>query len=188
MPVKTQRFVSIDLDVVLIADVAPLWDRDEGFVAYRDPLHLRQFNGSMVLMRAGARLEVWSEFDPVYSPRAASQMDYRGSDQAWVSYRLPREATWSTGDCVYSYRRDIDATGRLPAGACGSSSSTARAIRGVSPPNACRGCASTGAGLVEDRNYVAASAFFCILTSRSASIFSAMSSAFSTSQSGRRRL
>ena len=112
------RFVCLDLDVVLVADVAPLWDRPDDFVAYRDPLFPRQYNGSMLLLRAGARPGVWDDFDPLHSPRAAGRMGYRGSDQAWISYRLPGEATWGREDGVLSYRRDVHPNGgNLPDGA-----------------------------------------------------------------------
>lgn len=104
-----ERFVSIDLDTVIVQDVAPLWDRPEDFVAWRDPFygHRGQYCGSMMLLRAGARPGVWSDFDPKRSPAAARAAGFRGSDQAWVSYRLPGEATWSEADGVLSYRRDI---------------------------------------------------------------------------------
>lgn len=112
-----ERFVSIDLDVVAVADLVPLWDRTEDFVGYRDPLYPSQMNGSMVLMTAGARPRVWGDFDPRTSPGRASRAGKRGSDQAWISYRLPNEATWGPEDGVYSFRKDIERTGNLPSDA-----------------------------------------------------------------------
>lgn len=109
------RFVSIDLDVVATADLVPLWDRPEAFVGYRDPLYPAQLNGSMWLMSAGARPHVWTDFDPAKSPAIARAAGKRGSDQGWISYRLPNEATWGPEDGVYSYRKDIEPRGgRLP--------------------------------------------------------------------------
>ena len=106
-----ERFVSIDLDVVAVADLVPLWDRPEDFVAYRDPLYTTQYNGSMLLMTAGARPAVWEDFDYRVSPALARAAKKRGSDQAWLSYKLPNEATWGPEDGVYSYRKDIVARG-----------------------------------------------------------------------------
>lgn len=111
------RFVSIDLDVVLTADVTPLWDRPEDIILYRDPLYPTQYNGSMVIMNAGARPDVWDRFDPITSPRIARAAGKLGSDQAWISACLPGEAALDTFDGVYSYRKDIERTGKLPADA-----------------------------------------------------------------------
>lgn len=112
------RFVSLDLDMVAVADLAPLWDRPEAFVGLRDPLYPRQLNGSMFLMDAGARPLVWTQFDPERSPAVARRAGYRGSDQAWMSYALPGEQQWTAADGVLSYRADIlPRGGMLPPGA-----------------------------------------------------------------------
>lgn len=113
-----ERFVSIDLDNVLVRDVRPLWDRPEDCVVYRDPLYPGQINGSMLLLAAGSRPDVWTAFDPDRSPQIARGVGFRGSDQAWLSLRLPTEPRWDTRDGVYSFRKDIEpAGGRLPADA-----------------------------------------------------------------------
>jgi len=113
-----ERFVSIDLDVVLTADMRPVWDRDEDFVAYADPYYYRrsgQYCGSMWLLRAGSRPKVWTDFDPKTSPSVAARAGFRGSDQAWISYAAAGAPTWSPKDGVYSYRADIERNGnRLP--------------------------------------------------------------------------
>lgn len=109
-----QRFVSLDLDMVLTADVKPVWDRPEDVVLYRDPYRPTQYNGSMVLITAGARPDVWSAFDPNRSPQIARGAGFMGSDQAWLSLRLPGEKTWGPEDGVYSFRKDIERTGKLP--------------------------------------------------------------------------
>lgn len=100
------RFVSIDLDVVVTGDLTPIWHRDEDFVimgALGSPT--THYNGSMMLMTAGARAQVWTDFDPVRSPLAALRNRQFGSDQGWISHRLGRgEATWGVRDGIYSYR------------------------------------------------------------------------------------
>lgn len=108
------RFVSIDLDVVLTGDVTPLWDRYEDITLYRDPLYPKQYNGSMICMNAGARPAVWTLFDPERSPRTAQALGYRGSDQGWISACLPNEIALGPSDGIYSYRKDIEPTGKLP--------------------------------------------------------------------------
>lgn len=102
------RFVALDLDVVLVADVTPLWDRPEDFVIWGDTHPTTHYNGSMLLMTAGARRKVWDTFDPERSPREAMAAGCYGSDQGWISYCLGRgEARWSRADGVYSFRNDL---------------------------------------------------------------------------------
>lgn len=108
-----RRFVSLDLDAVLTGDVSPLWDRPEDFVAWGDtnPLPGSHYNGSMILMTAGARPQVWTRFVPERSPQEALQAKCFGSDQGWISYCLgPGESKWTKRDGVYSFRNHIAQT------------------------------------------------------------------------------
>lgn len=111
-----ERIVLLDLDWLAVDDVAPLWDRPEPVVLYRDPLRPRQANGSMVLLSTGAAPHVWSEFDPARSPKIARDAGFRGSDQAWLSWSLPDAPRWDTSDGVYSFRRHVP-DGALPSDA-----------------------------------------------------------------------
>lgn len=100
-----ERFVMLDLDTVIVGDVTPLWDRPEDFVAWGETDPRSLYNGSMMLIRAGSRSKVWTEFDPLTSPAKAKDAGRFGSDQGWLSYCLgPGEARWTTADGVYSYR------------------------------------------------------------------------------------
>lgn len=102
------RFVSMDLDMVIVGDLVPLWDRPEDIVLYGDTGPRSHYNGSMILLKAGSRPQVWTEFDPQESPRLAKRANFWGSDQGWLSYKLgKREARWGKADGVYSYRNDI---------------------------------------------------------------------------------
>lgn len=113
------RFVSMDLDVVITGDLRPLVNRDEEFVIWGDTNPSTFYNGSLILMSAGARPHVWERFDPVASPKAAKAAGHHGSDQGWISHCLgPKETKWGKADGVYSYRNDIERNGdRLPSGA-----------------------------------------------------------------------
>lgn len=103
-----KRFVSMDLDSVITGDLTPLWDRPEDIVFWGDTNPRTHYNGSMVLMTAGARPQVWTDFDPKVSPQKSKAAGCFGSDQGWISYRLgPGEAKWSKADGVYSFRNDI---------------------------------------------------------------------------------
>lgn len=103
---RADRIVTLDLDTVIVDDLTPLWDRPEDVVLWRDPLfHNVLYNGSMVLLRAGARPDVYDDFDPVESPRVTKAAKLLGSDQGWISYKLgPGMPTWGREDGVYSFR------------------------------------------------------------------------------------
>lgn len=96
------RFVSMDLDCVVGASLDPLFSRSEDIVLYSSPRGgqaLRPYNGSMVMMSAGARPEVFEDFTVEGATEAGRK--YIGSDQSWISHRLGRgEATWSEEDGV----------------------------------------------------------------------------------------
>lgn len=114
-----KRFVAIDLDVVLVDDVTPVWDREEDFMIWGETLRRTPYNGSMQMMTAGARKQVWERFDPVNSPRDARKAGFDGSDQAWISYVLgPHEKRWTKDDGVFSFRLHVKPYGgKLPEGA-----------------------------------------------------------------------
>ena len=109
------RVVSIDLDMVIVKDITPLFDRPEDFVIWgeSDYPKTQAYNGSLWMLRTGTRTHVWTSFDPKTSPQIAYQSGARGSDQGWMRYALgPNEATWTKKDGVYSYRKDIAKWGR----------------------------------------------------------------------------
>lgn len=112
------RFVVLDLDCVILRDLAPLWDRPDPFVIWRSTTSGNPYNGSMWMLEAGARPHVWRDFDPDTSPRLTRRAGLYGSDQAWMAYAMgPDEATWSPADGVHSYRNEVESNGRLPKGA-----------------------------------------------------------------------
>ncbi len=109
------RFVSLDLDCVITRDVTALWDRPEDFIAWGDTSPRTLYNGSMILMTAGARRKVWDDFKPKTSPQVALAAGYWGSDQGWISYCLGKgEAKWTVDDGVYSFRNHLSRVRDLP--------------------------------------------------------------------------
>ena len=96
------RFVCLDLDCVIVGDMTPLWHRPEDFVIWGRTNPTTHYNGSMMLMSAGARPQVWEDFDACASPSLATRNRQFGSDQGWISYRLGKgEAIWTEG--VYGW-------------------------------------------------------------------------------------
>lgn len=113
------RVLSIDLDVLVLADLAPLLAGDDDFRAFHG--YATPLNGSLWLHRLGTRTHVWDTFDPATSPRLASDQRHAngrrwyGSDQAWMSYQLPDAPTWTEADGLHYYARLPG--GELPADA-----------------------------------------------------------------------
>lgn len=103
------RFVSLDLDLVITGDLRPLWNRPDDFVIWGDTNPRTYYNGSMFLLNAGARPQVWTTFKPLKSPQQARAAGHFGSDQGWISFCLgPGEAKWTQDDGVYSFRNHLN--------------------------------------------------------------------------------
>lgn len=123
-----ERIVCMDLDTVITNSLDGLFDRPEDFVIWSgqavDPLRparvYNRYNGSLMMLRAGTRTQVWEKFDPRVSPRLANASGCRGSDQGWIAYCLGKNVpVWTRADGVYSFRVDIiPRRGLLPANAC----------------------------------------------------------------------
>ena len=113
------RFVCLDLDCVITGDLEPLFAGDEDFRIWKSSTQGNPYNGSMFMLRAGARPQVWEGFDPQDSPAATKRAGLFGSDQAWIAHCLgPNEATWGPADGVYSFRNHLKAgADPLPANA-----------------------------------------------------------------------
>lgn len=121
-----ERIVSMDLDTVITGSLDPLFDRPEDFVIWggqsvqpKQKILFNWYNGSLMMLRAGTRTQVWDKFDPKRSPMEAHRANSRGSDQGWITYCLGKgEAIWTDKDGVLSYRSHIAVNGnRLPPGA-----------------------------------------------------------------------
>lgn len=117
------RLLVVDLDVTPVAELAPLVNRTEDFVIWRDPLFGREgyqrshlYNSSLILMDAGCRPQIYETFSTPESQDALAICKLVGSDQKWIGHLLgPHEAVWTQADGVMGYKHDIlpcDASGR----------------------------------------------------------------------------
>jgi len=112
------RFVSLDLDCVVVGDLTSVWDRPEDFIIWGDTNPRTHYNGSMFMLTAGARPKVWTHFDPAISPKSSYRAGCFGSDQGWISFCLgPKEPKWKHSDGVYSYRNELMDKSGLPTNA-----------------------------------------------------------------------
>lgn len=102
-----RRFLSMDLDCVISGSLDEIVGRTEDLVMYRGTHAARPYNGSMLLMTAGARPQVYEQFTPDGAVQAGQK--YLGSDQAWISHILgPGEAVWDASDGVHAWNSRLN--------------------------------------------------------------------------------
>lgn len=117
-----ERIFQLDIDVMITGDLCPLVDRDEDFVGWTDKrFEEHKIAGGAFLLRTGALPEVWEDFDPKNSPPAAKAAGFKGSDQAWISYRLDNgklkmASPHELSECPNPYFCSYHATTSLNAG------------------------------------------------------------------------
>jgi hypothetical protein len=98
------RFVSMDLDCVVLQSLDPVFNRAEDFLIIRRDHHTTPYNGSMWMMTAGARAQVFDDFKGAESIEVARK--FIGTDQAWINCRLgPNEKGWDLADGVWGWPR-----------------------------------------------------------------------------------
>jgi len=112
-----ERILCLDLDMVITADITPLIDvpddlvMADGITLEKDARTLKpycRYNGSMMLLTAGAHTHVWDSFDPLTSPRISNAAGQKGTDQGWISHCMgPGVRTWKRADGIYSYRNHV---------------------------------------------------------------------------------
>jgi hypothetical protein len=106
------RFMWMDMDCVVTGNIDHIVTGNDDFKmnSYTGKDRPKQYyNGSMCIMDAGARKQVWDQFSPDTSPKLMDLMRDRGltigTDQAWISHILgPNEPTWGEADGVYEAR------------------------------------------------------------------------------------
>jgi hypothetical protein len=97
-----ERFVCMDLDVVVGRALDPLFDREDDLVLFNGTRPGRPYNGSMMLIRAGCRPQVYEDFTEAGAIAAGEH--FVGSDQAWLAHILGgNESVWSEVDGVFWY-------------------------------------------------------------------------------------
>jgi hypothetical protein len=106
------RFVCMDLDCVVTGPLDDLFHDSYDFRIYRGTAPGRFYNGSMMLIEAGCRPQVYNNF--TIEGAAEAGRNFVGSDQAWISHCLGGgEATWGPEHGVHwfgSYDRPTQDT------------------------------------------------------------------------------
>lgn len=94
------RILALDIDLIVTGSLLPLVERDEDFIGWCDEGNQSpRVAGGVYLLRTGSHTEVWDDFDPLTSPDTALWAGFKGSDQAWMSYKLAATcAKWGRAD------------------------------------------------------------------------------------------
>ncbi len=115
-----ETILVIDIDLVVVGNIDHLFDSTEDFVGwrpYRDWGAKLRFGGGIYRLRTGTRAHVWENFKGSESIKKARAANFRGSDQAWISYQLTKgnaeEAYWDRTTGLYSVR-DLNPALTLP--------------------------------------------------------------------------
>jgi hypothetical protein len=95
------RIVSMDLDMVVVKDLTPLFETWYPFRIWKsDSLSGQPYNGSLQAHTAGENAHIWKDFDINRTPNAARMEGFRGTDQACIAYMMGRSQpvwTWQDG-------------------------------------------------------------------------------------------
>lgn len=81
------RILSLDVDGFPVRSLAPVVERDEDLVVWRNN---RLIMGGVYLLKTGTHTRVWHDFDFIESPRILRDERLPESDQGWMTYKLPR--------------------------------------------------------------------------------------------------
>ena len=105
-----KRFVSIDLDCIILQDITPILKRRGDFIIWKpeDPMHrIATYCGSLWMMNAGARPQVYNEFDPIMIRPKRNGKYLGGTDQLHISRVLRDEKLFTARDGVYNFVPDV---------------------------------------------------------------------------------
>jgi hypothetical protein len=112
------RIVCVDLDCIVTGSLDQVFERTEDFVILQgaNAANPCPYNGSIMMLRAGAHPEVWSEF----SLDIMNQMRFYEfpDDQGWLWHKIPNAAGWMAGRTsgIYAFQKPGWITGNnLPA-------------------------------------------------------------------------
>lgn len=94
---RGDRLVTLDLDLIVTGPLDPLFDVRHPFCILGDvnTANPNPYNGSVQMLRAGYRPEVWGDFS-LEAVKASKRYDFY-DDQGWLWHKLPHEATWKAG-------------------------------------------------------------------------------------------
>lgn len=98
-----ERIVCMDLDSIVTGPLDELFDRPDSFAILQGAniSNPCPYNGSLWMLRAGYRPDVWINFD--IRERAKIPQYQFPDDQGWFALTLPNAAGWKCGDKVWAF-------------------------------------------------------------------------------------
>lgn len=119
----SDRICVMDIDTVIVDNIDPILDRPEPTVFWKNPnfsVGGRRgfYQGSIQLLTAGAKPELYEDFDPLSTPRWLNRR-FGGAEQCWISERLNTsypEPGWEWNEPFWDENDGIYGAGRLVGG------------------------------------------------------------------------
>lgn len=114
------RIINTDVDCVVTDDWLPLIQHDHSFVGWQPEQRWgteKRVAGGMWMLNTGSYCEVYEDFikDPILAIKLAREAGYRGSDQAWLSYKLASKVSVWPPDAGIISIRDLKNKCSIPA-------------------------------------------------------------------------
>ena len=113
-----KKVLLVDVDLALTASVEHLFAYNVPFVGWKPKASwggTNRIGGGIYLIKPGAHTEVFEDFKGQESINEARKAGFRGSDQAWISYKLAHKVPVWPEVGIYSVR---DFKGHPPSDAC----------------------------------------------------------------------
>jgi hypothetical protein len=104
---------------VVTGPLDPLFDRKDDFTILQgiNTTNPNPMNGSVWMLRAGARPDVWSDFS-VEAAQTKTRIHSFADDQGWFEHKFADAGAWGPKDGVYGFKKDGWPSGEaLPAAA-----------------------------------------------------------------------
>lgn len=102
-----ERYASIDLDAVVVDDLAPVLDTGDDFLVW-DQARGEPYNTSLFALEPGARSHVWERFTVELGEAAELAVGRPTGDQCWLGHLLgPGQPTFSEAAGVIQYRPSL---------------------------------------------------------------------------------
>jgi hypothetical protein len=114
------RVINLDLDLVVTGELDPLFGGPGDDFTILQGVNSQnpcKMNGSVWMLRAGARPDVWADFN-LEAAQAKTKIHAFADDQGWFEYKMPDAGAWGPTDGVYGFKKEGWPSGdELPAGA-----------------------------------------------------------------------
>ncbi len=114
------KVLNLDIDLVVTGSLDPLFERDDDFTILQhvNSTNPCPYNGSVYLLKAGARPDVWSDFSVENYHKLGVPFHSFPDDQGWFHYKMPDAGAYTSADGVYAFKKKTWPPGDdLPEGA-----------------------------------------------------------------------